>query len=103
VGIQRLNQEAAKAFYAGVHAGVSVDENEALRWITANPAWALGIQDEVGTLEPGKRADLVLWDGHPFSNYTSASQVYIDGALVFDTENPGEHWSDFVTGQGVAP
>ena len=103
VGIQRLNQEAAKAYYAGVHAGVSVDENEALRWITANPAWALGIQDEVGTLEPGKRADLVLWDGHPFSNYTSASQVYIDGDLVFDAENPGAPWSDFLTGQGGTP
>jgi len=100
VGIQRLNQEAAKAYYAGVHAGIALDETEALRWITANPAWALGIQDEVGTLEPGKRADLVLWDGPPFSNYTRAAQVYIDGALVFDAENPGAPWSDFVTGQG---
>ena len=103
VGIQRLNQEAAKALYAGLHSGIDVDENEALRWITANPAWALGIEDEVGTLEPGKRADVVIWDGHPFSNYSTATSVFIDGHRVHDAAQPGAPWSDFLTGQGRTP
>ncbi|MCA9515226.1 MAG: hypothetical protein KC635_09815, partial [Myxococcales bacterium] len=52
-GIQRLNQEAAKGLASGRAAGVSLDEDKALRWITANPAWALGVDAEVGTLEVG--------------------------------------------------
>ncbi|MBX7081577.1 MAG: amidohydrolase [Nannocystaceae bacterium] len=84
IGIQRLNQEASKAMWAGRRAGLDIPDDEALRWITTNPAWALGIEQTVGTLEPGKQADLVVWDGDPFSVYTKAQQVYIEGALVFD-------------------
>jgi imidazolonepropionase-like amidohydrolase len=84
VGIQRLNQEAAKAMHAGRRAGVDVGEDEALRWVTANPAWALGVDDRVGTLEPGKQADLVVWDRSPFSVYARAERVYIEGELVFE-------------------
>jgi len=102
VGIQRLNQEAAKAYYSGVHAGLNVDENEALRWITANPAWALGIDSEVGTLETGKRGDVVVWNGHPFSHYSSAHVVFIDGVRVHDSATNPSPWSDFLTGQEVA-
>ena len=83
VGIQRLNQEAAKAMHAGRRIGVQISDDEALRWITFNPAWALGIEKEVGTLEPGKRADLVVWSGDPFSVYTRAEQVYIDGEPIY--------------------
>lgn len=98
-GIQRMNQEAAKAWYAGQHAGVAVPEHVALGWITAQPAWALGILNKTGTLEVGKMADVVLWDAHPFSVYASAQQVYIDGHLRHDRAHPGEAWSDFeVTG-----
>jgi len=82
-GIQRLNQEAAKAMYAGRHAGLAISDDEALRWITANPAWALGIDDRTGTLEVGKLADLVVWSGDPFSVYTKAERVYIAGELVY--------------------
>lgn len=64
-GIQRLNQEAAKAYWAAKHQGMELSEDDALRWITANPAWALGIGDKTGTLEEGKRADVVLWSKHP--------------------------------------
>ncbi|MEE2751072.1 MAG: amidohydrolase [Myxococcota bacterium] len=103
IGIQRLNQEAAKAYYSGLHAGLKVDENEALRWITANPAWALGIESEVGTIEAGKRGDVVVWDGHPFSHYSSASVVFIDGVRVHDAATSTTPWSDFTTGQEVAP
>lgn len=83
VGIQRLNQEAAKAMYAGRRAGIPVSDDQALKWITANPAWALGIEDRTGTLEPGKLADLVVWSGNPFSVYTVAEQVYLSGELIY--------------------
>lgn len=102
-GIQRLNQEAGKGLAAGRAAGISLDEDKALRWITANPAWALGIGGEVGTLEVGKRADLVVWTGStPFSVYARAEQVYVDGVLVHDARaSDAAPWSDFEKGQGV--
>jgi len=87
-GIQKLNQEAAKALQAGREAGLQLSENDALRWFTANAAWALGIHDRVGTLEAGKNADVVIWSHNPFSVYARADQVYIDGALLFDRANP---------------
>ena len=83
LGIQRLNQEAAKAMHAGRRAGLPVSDDQALRWITANPAWALGIAEKTGTLEPGKLADLVVWSGDPFSVYAIAEQVFIAGELVY--------------------
>lgn len=98
-GIQRLNQEAAKAVAAGRQAGLSISENDALRWITANPAWALGILDKTGTLEPGKEADVVIWSGNPFSVYTRAEKVFVDGALLFDRADPARQpVSDFEVG-----
>jgi imidazolonepropionase-like amidohydrolase len=103
VYMQRLNQDAAKAYYAGLRAGVALTEDQALRWITANPAWALGIDDQVGTLEVGKRADLVVWDGHPFRIYTRARWVFVDGVLLYDRLRPGPPWSDFQLGQDIAP
>lgn len=87
-GIQRLNQEAAKALAAGIQAGIDVDREDAVRWITANPARALGIADRTGTLEPGKMADVVIWSGDPFSVYSKAEKVFVDGALVFDRNDP---------------
>ena len=83
LGIQRLNQEAGKAMFAGRRAGLTVTDDQALRWITANPAWALGVAEQTGTLEPGKLADLVVWSGDPFSVYTVAEQVFISGELVY--------------------
>jgi imidazolonepropionase-like amidohydrolase len=82
--IRHLNQEAGKALAAGRRLGLKIDDDAALRWLTANPAWALGIDDRVGTLEPGKMADVVVWDRHPFSVYALAQRVYVDGALAFD-------------------
>jgi imidazolonepropionase-like amidohydrolase len=97
--VRRLNQEAAKARVAGRRAGIEISENDALRWITANPAWALGIDDKVGTLERGKRAHVVVWSGHPFSVYSLASQVFIDGELVYDRAARNPPISDFEVGQ----
>ncbi len=99
--IQRLNQEAAKALVAGQRAGLRLTEEDALRWVTANPAWALGIDGQTGTLEAGKRADVVVWDGHPLSVYGQARWVFVDGALRYDRTRPGAPWSDFELGQGA--
>ena len=99
IGIQKLNQEAAKALAAGRAAGLQISENDALRWITANAAWALGIDDRVGTLEPGKQADVVVWSANPFSVYARADQVFVDGALLFDRSNPAiQPKTDFEVG-----
>ncbi len=87
-GIQRLNQEAAKAMAAGNRMGMSLREEDAIRWITINPAKSLGIDRQTGSLEPGKMADVVVWSGNPFSVYSRAEKVYIDGALAYDRDDP---------------
>jgi imidazolonepropionase-like amidohydrolase len=84
IGIQRLNQEAAKAMYAGRDAGIEITENQALRWVTANPAWVLGIDGVTGTLETGKRADVVVWSASPFSVYARPDFVFTRGELIYE-------------------
>ena len=99
-GIQRLNQEAAKALAAGRRAGIMISEEHAMRWLTINPAHALGIDAMTGSLKPGKMADVVLWNGNPFSVYTRPERVWIDGALMYDAMNPRlRPVSDFELGQ----
>ncbi|MDP9322329.1 MAG: amidohydrolase family protein [Acidobacteriota bacterium] len=98
-GIQRLNQEAAKAMRAGVEAGFKIDRADAVRWLTINPAKALGIDKVTGSLEPGKNADVVIWTADPFSVYSRADRVFIDGALLYDRTDPTKQpRRDFVTG-----
>jgi imidazolonepropionase-like amidohydrolase len=87
-GIQRLNQEAAKAMAAGNRMGMRLREEDAIRWLTINPAKSLGVDRQTGSLEPGKMADVVLWSGNPFSVYSRAEKVYIDGALLYDRNDP---------------
>ncbi len=99
-GIQRLNQEAAKAMTRGNLAGMDIPPEHAISWITSNSAKALGISDQTGSLETGKMADVVIWDVNPFSVYAKADQVFIDGALVYDRSNPDlQPVSDFELGQ----
>ncbi|MBT8143955.1 MAG: amidohydrolase family protein, partial [Gammaproteobacteria bacterium] len=99
IGIQRLNQEAAKAMAAGQRAGIDITPETAISWITINPAKSLRIDDQVGSLERGKMADIVIWDGDPFSVYTRAEQVLIDGAIVYDRHDPSRQpVSDFSLG-----
>jgi imidazolonepropionase-like amidohydrolase len=99
-GIQRLNQEASKALADGRRAGIQVSDAEAWTWLSFNPAKALGIADKTGSLKPGKMADVVLWNGDPFSNYTRPDKVWIDGALLYDADNPRlRPVSDFELGQ----
>ncbi len=97
---QRLHQEAAKAMTAGRRAGIPISDDQALRWITINAAWTLGIDDQTGSLEPGKMADVVVWSGHPFSVYSHADRVYVDGILAFDRSAPPRP-SDFELGQDL--
>ncbi len=107
-GIQRLNQEAAKALARGRAMGLDIPAERAVGWITLNPAKALGIADRTGSLELGKMADVVVWNRDPFSSYALTEQVYIDGALQFDRAHPHTTpRSDFLLGQpalrGEAP
>ena len=78
---RRLNIEAAKAMRYG-----DLTEEQALKLITLNPAIQLGIQDRVGSIEVGKDADLVIWNGHPLSVYSRVDTTFVDGEVFFDRE-----------------
>ena len=98
--IQRLNQEAAKAIASGRRAGITISDEQAMRWLTINPAKAMGIDMMTGSLKPGKMADVVLWNGNPFSVYTRPERVWIDGALLYNANDPRlRPVSDFELGQ----
>ena len=99
---QILNQDAAKALREARRAGLDISEDQALGWVTLQPAWVLGIDHLTGSLEPGKRADVVVWDGHPFGAYTKARLVFIQGELRYDVDQP-RVWSDFELGREVGP
>ena len=99
-GIQRLNQEAAKALADGRRMGIAITDEVAWRWLAINPATALGIADQTGSLRVGKRADVVLWNGNPLSVYSRPQQVWIDGALLYDMNDSRRRpVSDFELGQ----
>jgi len=99
-GIQRLYQEAAKALANGRRIGIDISDEVAWTWLAINPAKALGIGDRTGSLRAGKMADVVLWNGHPFSVYTRPERVWIDGALMYDSNDPRRRpVSDFELGQ----
>ncbi len=99
-GIQRLYQEAAKALADGRRMGINIPDEVAWEWLSYNPAKALGIADKTGSLKVGKMADLVLWNGNPLSVYTRPEKVWIDGALMYDANDPKRRpVSDFELGQ----
>lgn len=87
---RRLNIEAAKAMRYG-----DLSEEEALKLITWNPAWQLGIQDRVGSIEVGKDADLGIWNGHPLSVYSRVETTLIDGVVFFDRQQDLARRADF--------
>ena len=98
-GEQRLNQEAAKAMAEGNRIGVPVTEEDAIKWLTINAAWALGVDDRTGSLQAGKNADVVLWSSNPFSVYARAEKVWIDGSMMYDRLDPDQQWrTDFELG-----
>jgi len=92
--MRRLNQEAAKTMRYG-----GATEEEAMTMITLNPAWIIGIEDKTGSIDIGKDADLVLWDGYPLSSYGVPHKVWIDGDLYFDRSLPGLGMPNFQEGQ----
>ncbi|HTU48111.1 MAG TPA: amidohydrolase [Bryobacteraceae bacterium] len=87
---RHLNLEAAKSMRYG-----DLTEDQALALVTINPAKQLGIDDQVGSIEVGKSADLVLFDQHPLSNYSKALKVWIDGHEYFDRERDLENRPKF--------
>jgi len=102
--VQRLNQQAAVAWATGRRAGIEIDRDRVIRWITANPAWVLGIEDRVGTREAGKLADFVVWSGDPFSIYSRADLVFIEGQPAWDRARPPTRpRSDFEVGIRRSP
>jgi imidazolonepropionase-like amidohydrolase len=97
--MQRLNQDAAKSIAAGREVGIQISDDDAIKWITIHPAWTLDLDRQIGSIEPGKNADVVLWSGNPFSIYSRAEKVWIDGALMFDRLDRTEQWrTDFELG-----
>ena len=98
-GIQRLNQETAKAMADGNRVGLGITPEVAWTWLSYNPAKGLGIADKTGSLEVGKMADVVLWNGDPMSVYTRPEKVWIDGAMMFDAITGLRPVSDFELGQ----
>jgi imidazolonepropionase-like amidohydrolase len=76
----RMNWEGAKTMKTGV------SEVDAMNLLTMNPARIIGIDHLVGSLEAGKHADFVLWNGHPMSTFSTASQTWVDGKKYFDRE-----------------
>lgn len=99
VGIQHLNKEAAKAMTSGNRMGLNISPAKAIQWITINAAKAIGVAEQTGSLEVGKMADIVLWDNNPFSVYTKAEKVFIDGALMYDRHDQSiQPMSDFQLG-----
>jgi imidazolonepropionase-like amidohydrolase len=81
---RRLNQEAGKTMRYG-----GATEQEALQMITLNAAWIIGVDDKVGSIDIGKDADLVIWDGYPLSSSAVPNKVFIDGSVYFDRSLPG--------------
>jgi imidazolonepropionase-like amidohydrolase len=98
-GMQRLTHDAAKGIAEGAKFGISIAPEDAIRWVTINAAWAIGLDDRIGSIEVGKNADVVLWSGSPFSVYSRAEKVWVDGAMLFDRSDPTEQWrTDFELG-----
>jgi len=87
IQIQRLTQEVAKVISSAQRMGYEVSKGQAIKWLTSNSAKSIGLDDKIGSLTQGMNADVVLWSGDPFSVYTKAEKVWIDGALRFDRAN----------------
>lgn len=82
--MRRLNQEAAKTMRYG-----GATEDEAMKMITINAAWIMGVDDKTGSIDVGKDGDLVMWNSYPLSTTALADKVWIDGQLYFDRSLPG--------------
>ena len=88
---RRMHAEAAKAYKYAREAGIDMSRQQALNFVTRNPAVQLGIIDRVGTIEQGKDADLVVWSGDPLSSMTRAERTFVDGRQLFGPEIDAAH------------
>ena len=82
---RHLNQEAGKSVLYG-----NVPEEDALKFVTLNPARMLHIDDKVGSLKPGKDADVVIWSANPLSIYAKAEKTFVDGVAYWDIEKDAQ-------------
>lgn len=100
---EHLALEASIAMAAGNRAHLDITYEEAIRWLTINPARLLAIEGRTGSLQPGKAADVVLWDRDPFSAYARPERVFVDGVQMFDRNDPGHRWTtDLEVGRPLA-
>jgi imidazolonepropionase-like amidohydrolase len=83
---RRMHVEAGKAYKYAKMSGIDMSEQEALAFVTTNPAIQLGIDERVGTLESGKDADIAVWSGHPLSSLSRCEMTFVDGKLLFSRE-----------------
>jgi imidazolonepropionase-like amidohydrolase len=81
---RRLNSEAGKIMHYG-----NISEEDALKMITLNPAWIVGVEDRVGSIDVGKDADIAIWNNYPLASNALVDKVLIDGDLYFDRSLPG--------------
>ncbi len=80
----RMNWEAAKTMRTGIN------EVDAMNLITLNPAKIMGVDHRVGSLEPGKDADFVIWNGHPLSSFSTPDRTFVDGIEYFYRQKDAE-------------
>jgi imidazolonepropionase-like amidohydrolase len=101
--MQHLNQEAARSMTASREAGIPITEEQAIRWVTLNPAKIIGVDDRTGSLQVGKMADVLIWDTNPFSVYALPDDVFIDGVLLYDraTAFQNKPRSDYELGNAI--
>jgi imidazolonepropionase-like amidohydrolase len=91
---RRLNSEAGKIMHYG-----NISEEDALKMITINPAWIIGVDDRVGSLDVGKDADISIWNSYPLSSAAIVDEVLIDGDVYFDRSLPGLGMPRYKEGQ----
>lgn len=82
---RHLNQEAGKSVLYG-----NVPEEDALKFVTLNPAKMLHIDDKVGSLKAGKDADVVIWTANPLSIYAKAEKTFVDGIAYWDIDKDAQ-------------
>src|ERR1700722_11158204 len=98
--VRRLNQEAGKMVHYG-----GATEDEAIRMVTLNAAWIMGVEDKTGSLDTGKDGAQGIWATDPLSSYARAEKVFIDGDLYFDSSLPGyglTHFTGVMHGGGFS-
>jgi len=88
---RRMNAEAGKALRYALASGIDMSPQDALDFVTMNPARQLKIDARVGSIEAGKDADLAIWSGDPLSSMTRCERTFVDGRMLFSLNQDQEH------------